>query len=170
MIPSLLNVYEYNKKRKVNDIFIYEISKTYDKEYKEESLITGLLAGRFLVNDWNKSVNVDFYLVKGIVEDLLNYMGFDNRYSFEVSTNKGLHPGISAKILLDKQEIGYLGRIHPQVAKDTGENVSNDKKSLAFNLAFIDRNKTLTEEEVMLVFNKIIEKVEKTYNAVLRDK
>ena len=29
LIPSLLNVYEYNKARKVNDIMLYEISKTF---------------------------------------------------------------------------------------------------------------------------------------------
>ena len=32
LIPSLLNVYQYNKKRKVKDISLYEIAKTYDSE------------------------------------------------------------------------------------------------------------------------------------------
>ena len=36
IIPSLINIYNYNKARKVDDIFLYEISKTYDKDYKEE--------------------------------------------------------------------------------------------------------------------------------------
>lgn len=238
LIPSLLNVYEYNKKRKVNDILLYEISKTYDTSYQEESLISGLLAGNYLSNDWSKPTKVDFYLVKGIIEDLLNYMGFANRYTFEVSSNKSLHPGMSADIFLDKQIIGSLGRLHPQINKDeiyvfelslndlmrgikplkfqaasiypsikkdmafivdknisagdiittikknggkilesvsvfdvyTGENVAADKKSLAFNLTFVDHNKTLTEEEVMLIFNKIISKVEQTHKALLRDK
>ena len=31
IIPSLLNVYTYNKKRKVKDILLYEVAKTYDK-------------------------------------------------------------------------------------------------------------------------------------------
>ena len=31
IISSLINVYNYNKARKVDDIFLYEISKTYDK-------------------------------------------------------------------------------------------------------------------------------------------
>ena len=29
-----------------------------------------------------------------------------------------LHPGISAKILLDKKEIGIIGRVHPKILKD----------------------------------------------------
>ncbi len=238
IIPSLLNVYDYNKKRKVKDVNIYEIAKTYDKEYNEESKIAGLMTGLYESNGWNVNNNVDFYVVKGIVENLLDYMGFKNRYSFEVSECINLHPGISADILLDRKKIGVLGRVHPTILKDevyvfelslqalmskvkpikfkeapkypsiekdvafildkkttskeveetikkaggrllnniklfdvyTGENVSSDKKSLAYNLTFSDDSRTLTDEEVMSVFNNIISKVEDTHNAELRDK
>lgn len=238
LIPSLLNVYEYNKKRKVNDIMIYEISKTYDKSYEEESLVTGLLVGNYMSNGWSNPVKVDFYIVKGIIENILNYMGFKNRYSFVVNTDKTFHPGISAKILLDKEEIGIVGRIHPKLNKDeiyifefslnklmkdvkplkfkeasiypgmekdmafivdkkisagdiittikksggriledvqvfdiyTGDKLDENKKSIAFNLSFVDPTRTLTEEEVMNVFNNIIETVTKSFNAELRDK
>ena len=51
----------------------------------------------------------------------------------------------------------------------TGENVESDKKSVAFNLVFMDPNRTLTDEEVMEVFNHIIEKVLNTFQAKLRD-
>ncbi len=118
LIPSLLNVYEYNKKRKVNDIMIYEISKTYDKDFKEESLITGLMYGNYITNGWGKSLKVDFYLIKGIVENILDFLGFKNRYSFVKGDVTSLHPGISAKIILDKEEIGILGRVHPKINKD----------------------------------------------------
>ncbi len=238
LIPSLLNVYQYNKKRKVKDISLYEIAKTYDSEYNETSLICGLCSGNYLNNGWTKPVKYDFYIVKGIVENVLDYMGFKNRYSFEVSDCSDLHPGISANILLDRKVIGVIGRVHPSVLKDevyifeislnalmsnvkpikykeapkypgiskdmafivskdvtagevmdtikkagsrmldsvsvfdvyTGENVDSDKKSIAFTLNFLNLERTLTEEEVMEVFNKIIGEVEKTHNAILRDK
>lgn len=48
IIPSLLNVYDYNKKRKVKDILLYEVAKTYDKSYNEESKIAGLLSGNYI--------------------------------------------------------------------------------------------------------------------------
>ena len=51
-----------------------------------------------------------------------------------------------------------------------GENVENGKKSIAYSLKFEDKNRTLTEEEVMQVFNKIINSVENSLNATLRDK
>ena len=118
IIPSLLNVYDYNKKRKVKDILLYEVAKTYDKSYNEESKIAGLLSGNYISNGWNFTKKVDFYVVKGIVEDLLDYMGFKNRYSFTTGGVEDLHPGISAKILLDKKEIGIIGRVHPKILKD----------------------------------------------------
>ena len=238
IIPSLLNVYDYNKKRKVKDVMIYEIAKTYDKEYNEESKIAGLMSGLYESNGWSVNKKVDFYVVKGIIENLLDYMGFKNRYSFQVSECSDLHPGISADILLDRKKIGIIGRVHPSIIKDevyvfelslqslmskvkpikykeapkyptvekdlafivnkdltskeiedtirraggrllnsikvfdvyTGENVPIDKKSIAYNLTFFDENKTLTDEEVMKVFNNIIERVEKEHNAILRDK
>jgi phenylalanyl-tRNA synthetase beta chain len=238
LIPSLLNVYEYNKKRKVKDINLYEIAKTYDKEYNETSLITGLLSGDYLSNGWTKPVKVDFYIVKGMIENILDYMGFKNRYSFEVSDAVDLHPGVSANILLDRKVIGIIGKVHPSITRDdiyvfelslnalitkikplkfkeapkypainkdmafvldkditsgeviatikkaggrlldsvsvfdvyTGENVDHDKKSIAFNLTFMDPSRTLTEEEVMQIFNNICDKVVSTHNAILRDK
>ena len=118
IIPSLLNVYDYNKKRKVKDVFIYEIAKTYDKAYNEESKISGLLCGNYMANGWNMNTKVDFYIVKGIVENVLDYMGFKNRYSFVVSDCSDLHPGISADILLDRKKIGVIGRVHPKLLKD----------------------------------------------------
>ena len=118
IIPSLLNVYDYNKKRKVKDILLYEVAKTYDKSYNEESKVAGLLSGNYISNGWNFTKKVDFYIVKGIVEDLLDYMGFKNRYSFTAGGVDDLHPGISAKILLDKKEIGIIGRVHPKILKD----------------------------------------------------
>lgn len=118
ILPSLLNIYEYNKARKVENIFLYEISKTYDENYKEEYKVAGLLKGTFLNNPWQGSKNVDFYYVKGIVENLLNYLGFNNRYQIVASTAPNFHPGITASILLDNEVIGVIGRIHPSTNKD----------------------------------------------------
>ena len=118
LLPSLLNVFNYNKTRKVNDINIYEIAKIYDKNYVEESKIAFLMSGKYIFNSWKESINVDFYLIKGIVENILDYLGFKNRYSFIKSDVKDLHPGISADILLDHNRIGILGRIHPKICKD----------------------------------------------------
>ena len=119
ILPSLLNTYQYNKSRGVKDVLIYEISKTYDTNYQEISKVAMLLKGSYLSNSWQGiNINVDFYLVKGIIENLFNYLGFKNRYSFEVISIPELHPGISAKILVDREEIGIIGKLHPNISDD----------------------------------------------------
>lgn len=119
LLPSLVNVYLYNKARKVEDVFLYEISKTYDKNYVEESKVSLLLKGNYITNSWrHDTLKVDFYLVKGIVEDLMKSLGLQNRYSFVKKEIPNLHPGISASILLDREEIGVIGRVHPSTLKD----------------------------------------------------
>lgn len=236
LIPSLINVYNYNKARKVEDINIYEIAKTYDKSYNEESKVAFLMKGNYITNSWKGSMKVDFYLMKGIVESILDYLGFKNRYSFVKSNVLDLHPGISADILLDRKRIGIMGRVHPKVCKDevyvcelslnalmtkvkplkykeaskyptivkdvafivpkdmsssevetvikkaggrllsdikvfdVYDKLENNKKSIAYNLTFMDSNRTLTDEEVMNVFDNIIKKVTTSLDVKLRDK
>jgi phenylalanyl-tRNA synthetase beta chain len=97
ILPSLVNVYDYNKTRGVNDINIYEISKVYDINYNEESLIGILMSGNYLYNNWQGTgVKVDFYVIKGIIENILDYFGLKNRYTFEATNVEGMHPYMCA--------------------------------------------------------------------------
>ena len=50
----------------------------------------------------------------------------------------------------------------------TGEHISSGKKSIAYSLTFSDSNKTLTDEEVTEIFNKVISDVEIKLNAEIR--
>ena len=119
IIPSLLDVIKYNKSRGLKNINIYETSKVFFNNFEEENYLAIALYGNYLENTWgNIKVKNDFYVVKGICENLLDYLGLKNRYSFEKSDEENLHPGISANILLDRKKIGYLGKIHPLVSKD----------------------------------------------------
>jgi phenylalanyl-tRNA synthetase beta chain len=45
-----------------------------------------------------------------------------------------------------------------------------DKKSIAFKITFQDPTKTLTDEEVNISLNTIIEEIEREFNAELRNK
>ena len=237
LIPSLMNVYEYNKYRNVKDILIYEIAKTYDKEYNETTKVSALLSGEYTTNPWRENIKIDFYLVKGIIENILDYMGYKNRYSFIKGNVTDLHPGVQANIILDGRSIGIIGKIHPNITKDDiyvfefnldsligkssklkykeaykypsiskdmafiidknieagdiiktikkasgnilkevnvfdlymGNNIGVNKKSIAFNLLYNGDTRTLTDDEVMELFNKAIKEVENKYNASLRN-
>ena len=240
IIPSLLKVYEYNKSRGVKDVMIYEIANTYFDKEVEDTKIAILMKGNYLTNSWSSTnTEVDFYLIKGILENVLDYLGLKNRYHLVVRELDSMHPGISAEVELDREPIGFIGRVHPSIMKDdvyvielsmtkivdkkikpikfkeiskypsivkdlafilnkditsgevedtikktggklltnidvfdvyTGENVRADEKSIAYSLTFSDPTRTLSDEEVMQIFNKIIDEVVKKHNAVLRDK
>ena len=119
IIPSLLNVYEYNKARKVEDIYLYEIAKVYDSTYTEDLKLAILIKGNYLNHSWqNIDSKCDFYYLKGILENLLDYLGYKNRYQVKPAKVADLHPGISAKIILDREEIGIMGRINPTLNTD----------------------------------------------------
>ena len=236
IIPSLLKTYEYNKSRKIENINVYEIAKTYDKNFVEDHKVAMLINGNYMNNTVNNiNVKADFYLLKGIIENLLKYLGFKNRYTFEKVEIKELHPGVSAKILIDRKEVGVIGKVHPSLYKDdiyvcelsmtklyeysiktlkfkeaskypsikkdvafiVDNSINNSdiesaikkaggrlldsveifdiykeiqpgKKSMAYNLVFKDDTRTLSDEEVMEVFNNVIKYVETNLNAELR--
>lgn len=50
-----------------------------------------------------------------------------------------------------------------------GDNIAKDKKSIAFKLTYQDDTKTLTDDEVMTDFHKMIENVTKEFNCEIRD-
>ena len=50
----------------------------------------------------------------------------------------------------------------------TGENVGPDEKSIAYNLVFNDKEKTLNDEEISTLFHKIIDRVQTECNVKLR--
>ena len=239
MIPSMLSVIKYNKSRGLKDINIYETSKVFYGDFKEENHLAVALYGNYISNLWEgKLIKNDFYVLKGIVCNLLDYLGLKNRYSFVESTEVSLHPGISADLYLDKKKVGFFGRIHPSICKDEiyvlevsiddlnvktknikfkaasklpcikkdiafvmplsmknedvlkvikhaggrlltdisvfdlymGENIGLDNKSIAYALTFEDASRTLTDEEVMQVFNNIISEVTTKLGITLRDK
>ena len=50
----------------------------------------------------------------------------------------------------------------------TGTNIPENKKSIAYSLTFIDNKKTLTDDEINNLMNKIIENVCKKLGAKIR--
>ena len=122
LVPSLINVYNYNKARNIDNINIFEIGSIYYKEnnnFIEESYLTILLSGKQLENLWqNINTKTDFYLTKGILENILNYTGLNNRYSLSEDNLKDMHPGRSASIKIGNESIGYFGQINPDINED----------------------------------------------------
>ena len=123
VLPSLLKIYEYNKARSVKDVSIFEIGKAFYKvqeEYGEHTKLAALMTGEYYLGIENKK-QVDFYVIKGVTEELLDYLGYTGRYSFIVNEEKmpnELHPGQAAQISVNNDIVGIIGRVHPKVSKE----------------------------------------------------
>ena len=123
IIPSLVKIYEYNKARNIKDVSIFEIGKAFYKrkeEYGENNKIAALMTGKYYLGIGNEK-QVDFYVAKGIVEELLDFLGYEGRYSFIVEENKipeELHPGVSALISVNNDIVGEIGLVHPKIEKE----------------------------------------------------
>ena len=195
------------------------------------------MSGNYITNEWEgTTIKSNFYVLKGILENLFDNLGFKNRYEFVATSIDNLHPGATAQILMDRKPIGIIGKIHPSVKKDEiyvaeismtelyerkvkplkfkeaskypeikkdlafivdnsttnkelvdvikhaggrlldsidifdiYRDIEEGKKSMAYNLTFKDATRTLSDEEVMEVFNNIIKEVENKLNAKLRN-
>ena len=122
MIPSLVKIYEYNKARALKDISIFEIGKGFSKQgedFKEESKLCVLMTGEYGLGIGHKA-QVDFYVIKGVAEELLDYLGYGKRYSFVVKDNlpKEFHPYQTAYISVNNDVVGIIGRLHPNISKE----------------------------------------------------
>jgi phenylalanyl-tRNA synthetase beta chain len=60
---------------------------------------------------------VDFYVIKGVVEGLLEELHVSGEVRFEQTEKAGLHPGRTATLVINDIEVGCLGQLHPAVAK-----------------------------------------------------
>ncbi len=123
IIPSLLNIYKYNESRYNKDVSLFEIAKTFykkDDQYGEELHLGVLMSGEYY-KGIGSSKNVDFYIIKGIAEEILDYLGYKNRYSFIADKEqlaKEFHPGQSALITVNTDPVGTIGKVHPELAND----------------------------------------------------
>ena len=240
VIPSLYKIYEYNRAREQKDISIFEIGKGFYKKgdvYGEDTKLCALMTGKYSTG-LNNTKNVDFYTIKGVAEEILDYLGYAGRYSFmKQEMPKEMHPGQSAYINVNGTNVGIIGKVHPNVTREnvfvleinldelfqkkvgkmkykeiskfpnvkkdiafvvdksltskevekaikngggslltdieifdvyTGVGIGLDKKSMAYSLTFSDNKKTLTDDEVNALMNKIIDTVSKKCGAELR--
>ena len=125
LISGLLDDIAYNKAHYVNDVALYEqgrifYSKGKDVQPEEIEHVAGAITGSFQAKDWQqKAKPVNFFDLKGIVEQYLTNMALKGKVEFVRASNiEGMHPTRTAQILLDGQNLGFIGQIHPQTAKE----------------------------------------------------
>ncbi len=114
LVPSLLGVLEYNRKRKAEDVRLFELGKRYSLS-EEVELVSGVLTGNCQESTWQgKTDPFDFFAVKGILEALFAALSVKNvRYVKPARVGSMLHPGVTAELVAGTRKIGILGKLHP---------------------------------------------------------
>lgn len=126
LISGLLDDIAYNVARKNTQLALYEIGRVFYKNEEEaavlpieENHLAFALSGEWSTRDWQgKGEKVDFYHAKGVLDNLFTMLSLDTLISYEkTSEMKEMHPGRTAEIYLNEQKIGFVGQVHPSVAK-----------------------------------------------------
>lgn len=129
---SVLNCMKYNFDNGQKNFWAYEIGKTYIKTspadekntgVKETRVLEGVLTGEVQNSKWQIKTSIDFYTVKGIMENIFNDLEVSRRIKLApleetelAKDNNILHPYRTAVVMLlgkKPQPIGYFGQVHP---------------------------------------------------------
>lgn len=240
LTPNMLEVLARNYSRNIDKVMAFEIGSTFTTNLIQPEDLpdeqTGLAMGLY-------GKDMDFFTLKGAVEELLRNLGA-GKVTFIAESEYGVyHPGRCARICIGEEELGIMGEIHPDVQEKfgigtrvyccemffdaivrhanieksyeplpkhpatsrdialltdedvrvgdieaiireqggdilenvklfdvyRGKQVAEGKKSVAFTLTYRDKNKTLTDEDVAKVHEKVLKALEEKINASLRE-
>jgi phenylalanyl-tRNA synthetase beta chain len=121
LIPGLMETAGYNVSRKISNLKLFELKKVFlpqegERLPKEVKCLAGLAMGSDRDPHWAFSPRpVDFYDVKGCVEDLLDTLQIRGATFSKADDVPYLHPGKASKVTLDHEVLGVLGEAHPRV-------------------------------------------------------
>ncbi|MBA3958592.1 MAG: phenylalanine--tRNA ligase subunit beta [Parachlamydiaceae bacterium] len=120
LLPGLLQLVKYNIDHQNHDVSGFEVGRIHFKAgeaYKEQAVAGIVLTGKSTPNHWDKKAgSIDFFEIKGIVENLLNQVNIPN-ITFKNKLNGTFHTGRQASIFSGDLEIGTMGEIHPTIQR-----------------------------------------------------
>jgi phenylalanyl-tRNA synthetase beta chain len=137
LLPGVLETVARNTSFRTMDLRLFEIRRRYlptAEEMPHEPLcIAGALTGSRVDTSWCSSNEaVDFYDVKGIVENLLELLHIRGVSWVANLPEPYYHPGKSCSVMAGRERIGSFGEIHPTVQA----NFEIEKPVYAFELDF----------------------------------
>ena len=122
LAPSLIQSAKYHLDRKMLDLRLFEIGKTFTFQGEKicENLKLGVLwSGLRWPEQWGAEKSpADLFDLKGLLEKLLS------EFYHRPSHFKGgplfsfLHPENSLRIFQEGEELGYLGELHPEIQRE----------------------------------------------------
>jgi phenylalanyl-tRNA synthetase beta chain len=140
LLPGLLDVARHNVDRDITEVRLFEtgrvfVSKGQDRLPDERLHLGALLAGDYLPGTWRSpSRPADFHAVKALLVSLLDALRVEWRLAG--GGPSFVHPGRAAEILVGGHEAGWIGEVHPLVARDFGLDRSPAVFELDLGLVF----------------------------------
>ena len=241
-LNGILTSLSTNYNRRNEDAFLFEIGKVYIPKSLPLAELPDELP-KLTIGMYGK--DVDFYTIKGAVQEVFEVLGFGNKVVYTPESDiPFMHPGRLANISIGDKNLGYVGQVHPSVAKNysigtsvyvavvdintvienatfdrqfkelpkfpavqrdiamlvkddvivkeiediikakggkllesiqlfdvyKGKQIKEGYKSVAYNISFRAKDKTLTDDEVNSPMKKIVAELRDKLDAELRDK
>ena len=118
LIASLVDCLRLNLSRQHERVRLFETGRCFwraDAGYEQVTMLGGLAYGEAVPEQWGVTGRkVDFYDVKSDVEAAVA----PGIARFEAAQHPALHPGRSAKVILEGVAIGWLGELHPRLQQE----------------------------------------------------
>ena len=123
LVGGLLDKVRYNVNRKASRVRMFEVGRVFHRDasvadgglsiagYAQPMMAGGIAYGPSKEEQWGVQTRpVDFFDVKGDVESLL----WPLQARFERAEHPALHPGRSARVVLNGRAVGWIGELHPR--------------------------------------------------------
>ncbi|MFC1961450.1 phenylalanine--tRNA ligase subunit beta [Chloroflexota bacterium] len=116
---NLLQALASNRRHEEGNIRLFELGKVYspraDGLPDETDVISAVISGNRTEKSWQGDAEpLNFFDVKGILEGIFNQIGI--AADFTPASDTSLNPSRQAAIVVDGQQLGVLGELHPRVA------------------------------------------------------
>ena len=121
LVPGLMETVQFNLFRKNSNLKLFELKKVFlpqerERLPKEVKFLAGVALGFDRSPHWASPQRpIDFYDIKGCVEDLLDALQIRDAKFDKADDIPYLHPGKASKVVVDQEVLGVLGEIHPEV-------------------------------------------------------
>jgi phenylalanyl-tRNA synthetase beta chain len=124
LLPGLLQVAARNLARDERELRLFETGRIFvsngsERQPTERLHLGVLLAGTYLPKTWrSEEVKPDFHVAKALLSALLEALRVEWRLAG--GGPAFLHPGRAAEVLVGAQEAGWVGELHPLIARSFG--------------------------------------------------
>ena len=115
LFPGLVRVLKENLDLdRPERALLFEVGRVFRE--REETHLAGLLFGEGVGLPWAKERLSGYFLLKGYLEALFARLGL--AFRVEAQAFPFLHPGVSGRVLVEGEEVGFLGALHPEIAQE----------------------------------------------------